>query len=380
MIYLDNAATTFPKPENVYKKMDLVNRNYAVNAGRGSYNLAKKADEEIEKTKKLISNLVNGGGSSISFTPSISIALNQILFGLDWSEIKNVYVSPFEHNAVIRVLYAIKRKKFFNIIEISLEKNSLEIDINKMIYEFSKNPPNLICLNAMSNVSGYILPYEVIFSEGKRFNSLNILDTAQALGLVKIDMQNQNIDILAFAGHKSLYGPFGVGGVVVKPQVTINAILAGGTGSDSLNVNMPEYLPNKLEFASKNIVAIAGLGAALELTNYEQNFEKEKELAEYFISEIEKISEVILYLPKNLEYHNSIISFNIEDFKANEVGNILNDDFDIAVRTGYHCAPLIHKYLNDEKFLGTVRVGIGMYNSKKEIDILVNAIVDIINE
>lgn len=379
MIYLDNAATTFPKPEKVYQIMDKVNREMAVNAGRGSYKLARQATKLIDDAKKKILKLVQvNNDARVIFTPSITIALNQIIYGIEWKKGDIVYVSPYEHNAVARPLYQIQKKFCVIIKEIPIDDKTLEVDIESLKYEFSKNRPKAIFCTHVSNVTGYILPVKEIFKEGKRYKSINVLDSAQSLGLIPIDSRELAVDIIAFAGHKTLYGPFGIGGFINLTGIDLAEVLAGGTGSDSLNLDMPQNSSLKYEMASSNIVAIAGLNAAIDDLDIESIYEHEKELTEYLIEEIKKVPGITLYLPDNINEQVGIVSFNLEGYSAEELGVILDEDFDIAVRTGYHCAPYIHKWLKDERKLGTVRIGIGRYTNKEEIHDLIIAINDIL--
>lgn len=378
MIYLDNAATTFPKPESVYQRMDNVNREMAVNAGRGSYKLARQATGVIDDTKRKVLLLVQADiNAQIIFTPSITIALNQIIYGMEWEKGDVIYVSPYEHNAVARPLYQIERKYRVRIKEIPINESTLEIDIEKLKYEFAKDRPKAIFCTHISNVTGYILPVKEIFEEGRRCGSINILDTAQSLGLIEFSVNDVAVDIIAFAGHKTLYGPFGVGGFINLTNIKLSEVLAGGTGSDSLNLDMPQSSSLKYEMASSNIVAIAGLDAALGELDIKSIYEHEIELTRYLIDEMKKMWGITLYLPKNEDKQVGIVSFNLEGYSAEELGVILDEDYDIAVRTGYHCAPYIHKWLKDEKELGTVRVGVGRYTTKEEIQRLILALDDI---
>lgn len=217
-----------------------------------------------------------------------------------------------------------------------------------------------------------------IFECAKRYDAITILDTAQSLGVEKIDMSKTNISFLAFAGHKSLYGPLGIGGFVDSGKVKLSEIMAGGTGSNSLILDMPSESPDKYEFASNNIVAIAGLNQALKEVDY-TNLAEEDRLVRRLVDGLSEIEDVILYLPDS-DLHRNIVSFNLKSYKSEDLGIILDDDFGIAVRTGYHCAPFIHKWLKDDKNLGTVRVGIGKFNTEDDIDALLDAVREISEE
>ena len=239
MIYLDNAATTFPKPESVYAAMDKMNREGAVNSGRGSYKLAQSASKLISETKTKLRKLVHVDASAaVVFSPSITIAINQIVNGISFRQKAVVYVSPYEHNAVARSLYELSKRKDLIIKELPLN-NNLEIDIEKMKYLFSKEKPEAVFCTHVSNVTGYILPIEEIFKEAKKHGSVNVLDSAQSLGLLDIRADVIDVDLIGFAGHKTLYGPFGIGGFVNASGIKLETFITGGTGSDSLNLEMP---------------------------------------------------------------------------------------------------------------------------------------------
>jgi cysteine desulfurase family protein len=379
MVYLDNAATTFPKAEEVYKAMDKANREFCVNAGRGSYRLARKASEVISETKQLVRRLVHADISvGVVLSPSVTVAMNQIVNGIEWSNSAVIYVSPYEHNAVARTVHKLAMERKLMVKEIPINEDTLEIDLERLKYEFSKDKPEAVFCTHVSNVTGYVLPVKEIFEYAKKYGSLTILDSAQSLGLIDININQINADLIAFAGHKTLYGPLGIGGFINVTNVKLNEFITGGTGSDSLNLNMPDGIETKYEAASSNIVAIAGLNEALKSLNLDDNYETEKEMTEYLINALMRLREVKLYLPQEISNHIGIVSFTVNGYSSDEIGTILDEDFDIAVRTGYHCAPYIHKYLNDEGYSGTVRVGIGKFNTKSDIDNLVKALKDII--
>ena len=211
MIYLDNAATTFPKPVAVYDAMDKMNREGAVNAGRGSYKLAQEASKLITETKDLLRRLVYADiSASVVFSPSVTIAMNQIVNGLRMREKAVIYLSPYEHNAVARSVHEAAKKKRFIVKEIPINSN-LEIDLDKMKYEFAKDKPEAVFCTHVSNVTGYILPVKEIFQESKKYNCVNILDSAQSMGLVEIHVNLMKADIIAFTGNKTLYCPLGIG-------------------------------------------------------------------------------------------------------------------------------------------------------------------------
>jgi cysteine desulfurase family protein len=378
MVYLDNAATTFPKPEAVYVAMDKMNREGAVNAGRGSYKLAQSASKLINETKDLLRKLVHiDSSAAVVFSPSITVAMNQIVNGLKLRERAVVYVSPYEHNAVARSLHDLAKRKSLLIKQIPINEY-LEIDLEKMKFEFSKDKPEAVFCTHISNVTGYILPVKEIFDEAKKHGSITVLDSAQSMGLIDLRADLVNADIIAFTGHKTLYGPFGIGGFINITGISLDVFLSGGTGSNSLDLEMPDGKEARYESSSSNIVAIAGLNAALGCLDVPFNYEHEKKLTEYMVKELSEIKEIKMYVPKESDKHVGIVSFTVDGFNSEDVGTILDEDFDIAVRTGYHCAPYIHKHLKDEKALGTVRVGVSQFTSKADINQLVEAVKDII--
>lgn len=385
-IYLDNAATTFPKPETVYQAMDDTNRQYAVNAGRGSYALAGHAASVIAETRALLKQIAGADDTAeVIITSSATIACNQVLGGINWKPEDTVYVSPFEHNAVMRVLALQQEKYHFTIEELALEEETGILDLEKIRFQFSRRKPSVVVMSHVSNVTGYVLPVKQVAAFAKEYGALVVVDGAQGLGLVPFCLRETDIDVYVFAGHKTLYGPFGTGGFLLRENVhetgRLKTVLAGGTGSDSLNLGMPQAGEAAFEPGSPNIVAIAGLRAALqELCSIKNGslFEQERQLTEYLMRKLSIIPQVKLYVPADRESHVGIVSFSLEGYQASDVGMILDQDYQIAVRTGYQCAPLIHKYLRDESFGGVVRVGIGRYTRVEELDVLVDAVRDMI--
>lgn len=375
MIYLDNAATTFPKPEAVYSAMDNANRNMGINAGRGSYKVAQAASKLIIDTKVQLRQLVHAeSSSSVIFSPSITIALNQVINGIEWISNAVVYVSPYEHNAVARTINKVASERGLRIKQIPLFEDTLEIDIEKLKYEFSKEKPFAVFCTHISNVTGYILPVKEIFCEAKKYDAITVLDSAQSLGLVEVDSKQINADIICFTGHKCLYGPFGIGGFINVSNIPLNVFITGGTGSDSLNLDMPTGNEARYEASSVNIVAIAGLKAALESLEMNEVYQHKKELTEYLVEKLKLLPNVKLFMPCDNDRHIGIVSLAVDGYKADEVAMILDEDYDIAVRAGYHCAPYIHSYLKNDKYLGTVRVGISQFSTMEEINVLIEAL------
>ena len=380
-LYFDNAATTYPKPEDVYQAMDETARWMGVNAGRGGYEAARQASQLIEDTRALVLQYIKAqANAQVVFTASATLAMNLVIGGMEWKNSDVVYVSPFEHNAVARTLYAYQKKFGFTILELPINEDRLQLDLNQIQYAFTKNPPNYVFMSHVSNVTGYILEMEEVGSLAHEKGAKVIVDASQSCGLLPIDVRNGMIDIVVFAGHKTMYGPFGIGGYVNHTGFSLQPLLYGGTGTDSLNLDMPQGISG-LEPGSPNIVAISGLRAGLlYLQEHTQLEQKERELTQYLVACMEHVPYVHLYLPSERSRHISMVAFNIEGYKSDEVGMILDQDYGIAVRTGYHCAPFIHKYLKDKESLGVVRASIGCFTTKEDVDVLVNAVKEIAEE
>lgn len=375
MIYLDNAATTFPKPECVYDYVDSVQRNLAVNIGRGSYKIAKEAMQIADRAKEQVAELLHATGSqNVVFTPSATIAANEIIFGLEWDKLKNVYVTPFEHNAIMRPLEIIRERYGVSFRILPFDSNTHEIDIEEMNRMFEMDPPDYVFLNQVSNVTGTIVPVKNIAGVAHRYGAVVVVDGSQSIGLFEIDLRNINVDYIIFAGHKNLYASWGIGGFVSNTDNILIPYIAGGTGSDSLNMKMTSF-----EAGSPNIIAISSISKSIEWLQQEgieriSNYKRE--LTTMLIEGLKECNADV-YVPLNLENHTSVISFNIHDYEPSEVGLILDQDFDIAVRTGYHCAPLVHKFIGTEDLKGTVRVSVSYFNTKDDIRKFIDAIHEI---
>ena len=372
MIYLDNSATTFPKPECLYDALDNANRHHAFNAGRGTYKYARETFEIIKKTRIAIAKLIDANSDNVSFFSSATEALNLIVNGLEIEKGDNIYISPFEHNAIVRPLFNLKKEIDFNILFLPFDKITWELDTKKLENMFAVNNPKAVLISHVSNVTGYILPYQGIFSLSKKYRAINVLDCAQSFGI--LNPNKENCDFIVFAGHKSLYASFGVAGFINVNDFKLKITKSGGNGADSLNHDMPTSGYERYEAGSINSVAICGLNASLKWLSSENILEKEKKLWQYMIYKMVRNKKLILYLPKNYDNILGIVSFNVIGYKANDVGSILSDEYDICVRTGYHCCPFIHDFLNSLKYGGTIRISLGAFNTKSDIDILVDAL------
>ncbi len=376
MIYLDNAATSFPKPQAVCEELDNVNRNYAVNAGRGSYGLAAKANTLIDEARKNIAKLVGVMMEDVFFLPSDTYAMNVIINGLNWDNQKTVYVTPFEHNAVMRPLHIIEKNKKIKIKVIPFDLNG-RLQQEKLAEMFASEKPDYLFLNHASNVLGCMIPLKTIFELSKPWKPIITVDVAQTIGIVDLRLIRDYVDFLVFAGHKNLQGPIGIGGFISTSKVDLISVFAGGNGSDSLNLDMPSKGNLKYEIGSPNISAIAGLNAGIKWINaigIEKIASHKEALIRKLVTELEKLDNIKFFKPEESDYKIGVISFIVEGYEAVDVGQILNDEFDIAVRTGHHCAPNTNIVFNDIEYGGTVRVSVGCFNTEDDILKLINAI------
>ncbi|MFR2012177.1 MAG: aminotransferase class V-fold PLP-dependent enzyme [Christensenellales bacterium] len=384
MIYLDNAATTYPKPEEVYEKMDMLTREMSVNAGRGSYELARKATDVINGTRAKIAEFFGAEDvNDVVFTSSATEAANRVLLGYDFKENMTVYVSPYEHNAVMRTLEAVRKKTGIQIKLLATD-NKGYLDIEEIEYQFMCDEPDFVCINMASNVTGYILPFEKIAHMAKEYVAVVFADAAQAAGNIKINLKETDIDILIFAGHKSLYGLFGVGGFVTNSRIferdkKLNPVIFGGNGEDSLNLDLPETGISKYEVGSLNVPAIGALKYGIDSieTDFNEIRQHEDKMFRYMLEKIEKLDGIIVFQKpekeEEFENHIAVISAAFEKYASDDAGTILDGEYNIAVRTGYHCAPLIHDVIGSKKYGGTIRISIGRYTTKEDIDRLVYA-------
>lgn len=374
MAYFDNAATTFPKPECVYKGIDDFNRNLAMNINRGKYEKSIKAGQIVHETRNMLLKLLNADGThKVIFTPSATISLNMILQGLDYKQIKNVYITPFEHNAVLRPLNYLRDLYNFKIIELCVKKDNIEYDLEGIKYQFQDQKPDLVIATHVSNVCGIIAPIKEIFDESKKYKAVTVSDMSQSCGLIDVNLKETQADFIVFAGHKTLYSMLGIGGFFIKNGLDLKPVLYGGTGVQSALEKQPESLPEKFEVGSSNTPAIASLYYSLNWLLSQKNgqvYEKEK-------INFERLHHLLLKY-KNITLHgvsknsSGIISCTFSNLSPDNVGNILAEK-GIAVRTGLHCSPNAHKFLGTFP-AGTVRFSVNYFTSDEDFIELANAL------
>lgn len=376
MHYFDNAATTYPKPNEVYEYMDRFYREYGVNVGRGQFKEASIAYAMMQETRELLLELFHVKYPyEVVLTPSATQALNIIINSFDFKANDVVYVTPFEHNAVLRTLYAKQKDKGFNIKLLPINQRTFQIDIDAMRKMFEQSIPNYCFLTHASNSFGCILQVEEVCGIAKNLGAINVVDMAQTAGLVDINLNNLSIDYAIFAGHKTLYGPFGIGGIITKTAKRLEPLVFGGTGFDSKNMDMPEQTPLKLEAGSVNIQAIAGLNAALKWIRkigIDNIRNREKETTLKVLEVIKKHSNISVIRGENESVNIGVISCVFNGYSSDNIGQVLSDS-GIAVRTGLHCAPQGHELLKTAPD-GTVRMSINYFTSDEDIVALEQAL------
>ena len=373
-IYLDNAATSFPKPKEVATAVYDFMVNNGTSSGRGSYKKAMQSDYIVYECRKLIGKLFNfDNPKKVVFTSNVTDSLNIAMRGI-LKENDHVITSGLEHNAVWRCLKTLERDINIKIDTVECSKDG--ITNSQDIKKYIKKDTALIVFTQASNVLGTIQPIREIGAIAREHNIPFLVDSAQSAGAMKIDVKEDNIDILAFTGHKSLLGPMGTGGLIINTDIDIKPLKAGGTGGDSAYEYQPDYYPNHLETGTSNVSGIAGLREAIKFLNKEgiENIHnKEKELTKYALEKLETVKDIEIYGPKDCEKMLSVISFNIKDKRPEDVGSILDQKYDIMLRAGLHCAPTAHSVIGTKE-RGTLRIGLGYFNEKEDIDKLVEAL------
>lgn len=373
-IYLDNAATSFPKPKEVADAVYDFMINNGTSSGRGSYKKAMQSDYIVYECRKLIGNLFNfDEPKKVVFTSNVTDSLNIAIRGI-LKENDHVITSSLEHNAVWRCLKTLEKDINIKIDTVECSKDGITNPEN--IKKYIRKDTALIVFTQASNVLGTIQPIKEIGKIARENNIVFLVDAAQSAGAMKIDIKEDNIDILAFTGHKSLLGPMGTGGLIINTDIDIKPLKAGGTGGDSAYDYQPDYYPNHLETGTSNVSGIAGLRAAIKFLNREgidNIHNKEKELTKYALEKLETVKDIEIYGPKDCEKMLSVISFNIKYKRPEDVGSILDQKYDIMLRAGLHCAPTAHSVIGT-KDRGTLRIGLGYFNKKEDIDKLVEAL------
>ena len=377
MIYLDNAATSWPKPQSVYQAMDKFLREKGGNPGRGSHSLAVAARDAVEETRMLIGRFINAPEMErVIFTLNCTDALNLGLKGL-LKPGDHVITSCIEHNSVVRPLRKLEQQGIkITRLPPSLDDGVLSAqDVEAAITKDTK----LVVVTHASNVSGVIQTIEEYGMVARRHNIVFMVDAAQTAGKYPIDIEASNIDLLAFSGHKGLLGPPGTGVLYVGNRVVLDSLREGGTGSYAELEEQPLTLPYRYECGTANSVGITGLGTGLKFIlneGLDRIRTHDRNLVDRLIEGLTAVPGIILYVAKDRSKQAPVLSFNIGGYEPGEVGAILDQTFDIKVRSGLHCAPAAHKTLGTYP-LGTIRLSPGYFNTVEEIDLTLRALEQI---
>lgn len=381
-IYLDNAATSYPKPQIVYDFTNDFFRNKTANPGRGNHKLARDSEDIINQTRKKLANFFNVPDmNQIIYTYNTTDALNLGIKGI-LKKGDHVITTSIEHNSVLRPLFKLKNLGIIDFTIVCSDNKGL-VDPKKIEKSIQSNT-KLIIVNHASNVFGTVQKISEISKIAKKHNIIFMVDAAQTAGLIEIDVTKDNIHLLAFAGHKSLLGAPGVGGLYISPNIELDTFREGGTGIKSILTTQPPELPTKYESGTLNVIGIASLNAALDFINthgINNIYKHEMSLINYCYEKLKEIPEIIVYGAfgdDNIQ-KVPVLSFNFKKFDSLEAVTILDQDFDIAIRFGLHCAALAHDVINTSH-IGTLRVSPGFFNTFEHIDTLIKGIKSIISE
>ena len=373
MIYLDNAATTFPKPEAVYDAMMDCMKNYCANPGRAGHKLAMKAAREIYDTRENIAKLFNiDNPMNIVFTNNATDSLNLAIKGVVSSG-EHIITTSMEHNSVIRPIKALEKVGVENTI-VQCDKDGF-LDLNDLEKAIKPNTKLIVTTHA-SNVCGTLIDIKAISEIAKFHNILYLVDASQTAGVYNIDLKEISADMLAAPGHKGLLGPQGTGILYIREGLNLNILKEGGTGSKSEDLFQPELLPDKYESGTHNTPGIVGLNEGVKFI-FKEGIDKikehEEELCRYMLERLEEIPNIKIYGPKDATKRASVITINIGNMDSGEITFLLDSEYDIATRSGIHCAPLAHQTLGTLE-QGAVRFSIGYFTSQKDLEKLEEAL------
>lgn len=376
MIYLDNAATSFPKPTAVYQNVMKAMKKYGANPGRGSHAMAIEGAKIIYETRELLAELFNlDDPLNVILTFNATDGLNLAIKGL-LKPGDHVITTSMEHNSVLRPIMELQKNGVENTIVQCEKDGKIKIsDIEAAI----KSNTKLIVTTHVSNLTGTIFPIEDIGMLCKRYQIPYLVDAAQSAGVLEIDVKKSNISFLAVPGHKGLLGPQGTGALLINSDLTINHLKEGGTGSESSNLYQPDFYPDKFEAGTPNLPGIAGLNEGLKYIKnkgIKSIYSHEKKLLDLFITEIKKNPKIQIYGPESINDRCGVVPINIDNVDSSEVAYILDTKYNIAVRPGLHCAPLAHKTIGTEK-IGAVRFSVGPFNKEVDIKLAANALYEI---
>ena len=377
MVYLDNAATAWPKPDSVYGFMMDFYRSTGVNPGRSGFDLALEAGSLLDNLRKRLTRFFGGDEEAperLCFGYNATDALNLVIPGLLASG-DHVITSVLEHNSVIRPINHLVRDGGVTATFIAAGGDGF-VDPDDIARAIRPNT-RLVVVNHGSNVIGTVQPVREIGRICRDRGVTFAIDTAQTAGVIPIDMKKMNIDVLTFTGHKSLMGSMGIGGLCVRKHVAVRQLRSGGTGVRSADPYHLEEYPWRLEYGTPNMLGVAALWAGqewLESNGIESIHAREIKLAARLVDGLREAAGVRLYCCESLAGHLATVAMNIEGVEAADVGTMLDVDHEVATRTGLHCAPLIHQQLGTAAIHGAVRFSIGPFNTEQDIDAAVKGV------
>lgn len=379
MIYLDNSATSFPKPNEVYDFMINFYRQHGVNPGRTGFDAAIETGDLVTNTRKMLTKLFNGGDdyNRLTFSYNATDSLNMIIQGLA-EKGAHVITTMLEHNSVLRPLYSLQQKGLIDVTYLPFDERGY-VDPDDVKKAIRPNTKFVVCTHC-SNVIGTIQPLKEIGKICHENGLIFVVDGSQGAGAVDLDMQAQNIDVYCFTGHKCLMGPTGIGGSYVREGITINHTRYGGTGVRSAVEGHLEEYPYRLEAGTINLLGIAGLYAGVKWITEKgiMNIHNEEmRLWKKLRDGLREIDGVTVYCATSVENQNPVLSFNIKGSTAEKVGQFLDVDYEIACRTGLQCAPKVHMGIGTFDLHGTVRFSIGAFTTEEEIDTAIAAVKEI---
>jgi cysteine desulfurase family protein len=378
LIYLDNGATSYPKPEAVYRFMDSFFRDFGVNPGRSGYDMCMETGALVDETRRMLAEFFGGNEPNrLCFGYNSTDALNLIIFGL-LNPGDHAISTTVEHNSVLRPLYHQNKLKGVEVDYVPSDARGF-VDPDDIKQKIKANT-RLVIINHASNVIGTVQPVAEIGRICRERGVPFAIDASQSAGKVPIDIDKDHIDIVAFTGHKSLLGPTGIGGLYVREEIDIRHTRAGGTGVRSADrMHLNDY-PYRLEYGTGNLMGIAGLHAGLKWIaqqGIDTIYAHEMKLTRMVRDGLMAIDGVTLHCQEDLSNHISVLSFNIDGMEALDTGTLLDGEYDIACRTGLHCAPLVHAQLGTDKIGGSVRIGIGPFNTEAHMTAMIEAVSEI---
>jgi len=378
LTYLDNGATSFPKPPEVYEFMDTFYRTYGVNPGRSGFDLCIEAGTLLDTTRKLLTTFFGGTDPNrLVFGYNSTDALNLAIFGT-LAEGDHVITTHLEHNATLRPLWHLQEAGT-QVDWVDFEDDGY-VDPGKIIARMMKGT-RAVVMNHGSNVLGTVQDAAAVGRACKERGILFILDVSQTAGMVPVKMDELGADIVCFTGHKSLMGPMGIGGMYVREGVEIRHTRAGGTGVRSAQRNHLDEYPYRMEYGTPNLPGIAGLNAGVNWVNRHglgAIHHHEMELWRQLRDGLKAIEGVTLYCQEDAGKERiSVLTFNVDGLEAADTGTMLDVDYNIACRTGLHCTPMVHEHLGTDKLHGAARFGIGPFNTSAHIAAAVSAVGEI---